>query len=114
MIIATITIKATKESIMFILQVDFAYHGPFGDEMSQAMQDLAHDIATESGLIWKIWTVNESTKEAGGIYYFTNEQDAKRYLIKHIARLQNFGIDQVNGKIFEVNADLSHINKAPI
>lgn len=36
---------------MFILQVDFAYHGPFGDEMAQAMQDLAHDIATEQGLI---------------------------------------------------------------
>lgn len=30
------------------------------------MTDLAHDIANEEGLIWKIWTENEETKEGGG------------------------------------------------
>ena len=99
---------------MFILQVDFAYSGPWGEAMTEAMAGLAQDIATEPGLVWKIWTANEAAKEAGGVYYFDNQADAKRYLAKHTARLQGFGIEQFNAKIFNVNLDLSRIDRAPV
>ncbi|MCD9452081.1 YdhR family protein, partial [Yersinia pestis] len=44
----------------YILQVDFPYTGPWGNEMTKAMEGLARSIAEEPGLIWKIWTVNET------------------------------------------------------
>ena len=56
----------------YLLQVDFPHDGIFGEKMAEAFEDLAKDIANEDGLIWKIWTENEATKEAGGIYLFDN------------------------------------------
>ncbi|KEY56597.1 monooxygenase [Serratia sp. DD3] len=98
----------------YILQVDFPYHGPWGQEMAQAMEGLAHSIAEEPGLIWKIWTENQATQEAGGIYLFANISSAEAYLAMHSERLRNFGIPQVNGKIFAINQALTQIDRAPI
>lgn len=52
---------------MILLQIDFPHEGPFGEEMTAMMRDLAKDIATEKGLVFKLWTENEMTKEAGDI-----------------------------------------------
>ena len=94
----------------YLLQVDFPHFGPFGDELTDAMSDLAKDIANESGLISKLWTENEQTQEAGGIYMFDNEEDANRYLQKHTARLESFGYKDIRGKIFVVNESLSELS----
>lgn len=96
-----------------LLQIDFPYHGPFGDDMTQQMAGLAHDIANEDGLLWKLWTYNEKTEEAGGVYLFENASDAHRYLLKHTERLKSFGYDTINAKIFCVNEALSAITKYP-
>ena len=98
----------------YILQVDFPHDGIFGEEFSKAFIDLANDISQEAGLIWKIWTENETTREAGGVYLFSNENDAKRYLEKHTKRLNSFGIIDINAKIFDVNVPLSLIDKAKL
>lgn len=98
----------------YLLQVDFPYSGPWGDEMTGAMKDLAQSIATEPGLRWKIWTENPATSEAGGIYLFEDEKSAEAYLVMHAARLKAFGIPVVNGKIFAVNEALSAIDRAPL
>lgn len=45
---------------MKLLQVDFEFSGPFGEEMSNALVDLAKSINNEPGMIWKIWTENEA------------------------------------------------------
>lgn len=65
-------------------------------------------------MIWKIWTENEDDKEAGGIYLFDNEDDAKRYLEKHTQRLESFGYSNIRAKIFKVNEALSVITKATL
>ena len=96
----------------YILQVDFPHDGIFGEEFSKAFVDLAKDISNEEGLLWKIWTENEATKEAGGIYLFSNEEDAKRYLAKHTKRLESFGYKNIRAKIFSVNEPLSLITNA--
>ena len=96
----------------YILQVDFPHDGIFGEEFSKAFVELANDIACEDGLLWKIWTENEATKEAGGIYLFSNEADAKRYLTKHTARLESFGYKDIRAKILSVNEPLSLITNA--
>lgn len=94
----------------YLLQVDFPHSGPFGDELTAVMSDLAKDIATEQGLIYKLWTESEASKEAGGIYLFDNEKDAERYLQKHTERLEAFGYRNIRGKIFAVNEALSALS----
>ena len=98
----------------YLLQVDFPYQGPWGDEMSVAMRELAQSIASEPGLIWKIWTENKDAGEAGGVYLFSDSPSAEAYLAMHTRRLKNFGVPQVNARIFAVNEALSLIDRAPL
>ena len=99
---------------MKLLQMDFAYRGPFGPEMTRALAGLAADIAREPGLEWKLWTENEATGEAGGVYLFVDEGSARAYADKHQARLAGFGIGPVRARIFDVNPDLSRATRAPL
>jgi len=46
---------------------------------------------------------------AGGAYLFANAEAARRYTEKHTARLRQWGITQVDARVFEVNADLSAV-----
>lgn len=96
----------------YILQIDFPHNGPFKEEFSEAFSDLAHEISTQKGLIWKIWTENEETQEAGGIYLFETLDDANTYLDFHTKRLKSFGYANIRGKIFSANEKLSKITKA--
>jgi hypothetical protein len=98
----------------YLLQVDFPYQGPWGNEMTTALRDLAESIAKEPGLIWKLWTENQAAGEAGGIYLFEDLPNAEAYLTMHTKRLMSFGVLRVNGKIFEVNEELSRIDRAPL
>ena len=97
-----------------LLQVDFPYSGPWGQAMAEAMEGLARSIAEEPGLLWKIWTENEASGEAGGIYLFKDIASAQAYLAMHTARLKGFGIAHVNAKIFAVNEALSQIDRGPV
>lgn len=97
-----------------LLQFDFPFDGPFGAEMTAAFSGLAHDIAAEDGLIWKIWTENETERRAGGIYLFVDPASAARYADKHNARLEGFGVTDIVARSFTVNADLSAITRAPL
>ncbi|PSW18305.1 monooxygenase [Photobacterium sanctipauli] len=97
-----------------LLQVDFDYSGPFGEEMAGALAGLATSINQEPGLIWKIWTESEKDKLGGGVYLFEDEASAQAYLTMHTARLQQMGVAEVRGCIFDVNETLSAINNAPL
>lgn len=97
-----------------LLQVDFTYTGPFGDEMAVMLKDLAKSINQEPGFIWKIWTVSQRDKLGGGIYLFEDEQSAQNYLAMHSARLQKMGITNIRGHVFDINQDLSMINHGPV
>ena len=94
-----------------ILQVDFPSEGPFGESMSQAYRELAESINLETGMLWKIWTENSQTQEAGGIYLFDHAANAERYLKMQSARLESFGLKNT-WQDFEVNAALFAINQA--
>jgi hypothetical protein len=99
---------------MKLLQIDFPFQGPFGQAMTEAMSELAKDIAQEEGLLWKIWTESEAKQKAGGIYLFQTETQAQRYLEKHSARLAAFGVTGIEATIFDVNLPLSLIDHAPL
>ncbi|WP_105201272.1 MULTISPECIES: monooxygenase [unclassified Pseudoalteromonas] len=97
-----------------LLQVDFQYNGPYGKQMADALVELAKSINDEPGMIWKIWTESELEQLGGGIYLFTDETSARNYLAMHSARLKKMGIDEVRGKLFDVNEALTLINKGPL
>ncbi|WP_221794129.1 monooxygenase [Oceanobacter mangrovi] len=97
-----------------LLQIDFPFTGPFGEEMTAAFGELAATINDEPGFIWKVWTENRTTEEAGGIYLFDGQENAQAYLIKHTERLESFGISGIKARIFDVNEPLSLLNKATL
>ena len=97
-----------------LLQFDFPFDGPFGAGMTAALDGLAQDIATEDGLIWKIWTENEAERRAGGIYLFSDAAAVARYADKHKARLEGFGVIGIVARSFAVNAELSALTRAPL
>ncbi|PSC69395.1 monooxygenase [Micractinium conductrix] len=97
-----------------LLQVDFPFQGPWGDEMAAGMKELAQSIAQEPGLVWKVWTENADTEEAGGVYLFADRPSAEAYIAMHSARLKGFGIPQVNVKFMNVNEALSEIDRAKL
>lgn len=97
-----------------LLQIDFPSTGPFAEKLTKAFTPLAESINQETGLIWKIWTENKDTQEAGGVYLFDSLENANNFLTMHHARLEGFGLINIRSKIFEVNTDLSKINHAPL
>lgn len=101
-------------TMAYLLQVDFKMNGPFGDEMAEGFSELAKSINEEDGFIWKIWTENPETNEAGGIYMFETKETAEKYLDMHAKRLTGFGVTDINGKIFAINSKLTEITKGPI
>lgn len=96
-----------------LLQFDFDFSGPWGGELAAGLEGLAHDIAAEDGLIWKIWTENQAEGRAGGIYLFRDAASAERYRLKHSARLAGFGVDEIRSCSFDVNDRLSSITRSP-
>ena len=97
-----------------LLQIDFAYAGPWGDEMAAQMEGLARSIAETPGLHWKIWTENQAEQRAGGIYLFADHASATAYLDMHRARLASFGVSDIRAQLFAVGDALSRIDRAPL
>ncbi|UGA55694.1 monooxygenase [Vibrio sp. VB16] len=96
-----------------LLQVDFSHIGPFAEDMTKAMTNLAESINQEPGMIWKIWTESEKSQLGGGIYLFENETLAKNYMEMHSNRLEKMGVTDIRGIIFDVNESLTYINNGP-
>lgn len=97
-----------------LLQIHFAFQGPFGADMSRQLVELAESINQEPGFIWKIWTENEKNQQAGGIYLFKDEETALAYVKKHTVRLRAFGVEEVSFTICDINQPLSRINHGPV
>lgn len=97
-----------------LVQFDFAFDGPWGEQFTSACHDLAQDIATEPGLIWKLWGENQETGRASGVYLFDTPENAEAYVIKHRPRLATFGVTDPGGSTFSLNLPLSRLTRAPL
>lgn len=62
-----------------ILQINFKFKVS-GAEYEQAVSLLANEFAAVAGLRWKIWIVNETEREAGGIFLFNDETSVNAFL----------------------------------
>jgi Putative mono-oxygenase ydhR len=92
---------------MKLLQLDFP--APQGHEMTRTCSGQAQDLALAPGLIWKIWTENAATNEAGGIYLFGDEPSLDAYLAAQTERLRSFGVDHIRARKLDVNGPLTQI-----
>lgn len=97
-----------------LLIFDFPARPPGGPEQAAEMRALAEDIATEPGLLWKIWTASAGEKRAGGAYLFATRAAAEAYHRKHAERLGRIGITGIEATYREVVEPLSRITRAPI
>lgn len=107
-------IHEEKSRTLKLLQMDFSHYGPGKNEMNENFQDLAKSIVEYPGVIWKIWTVNEQTHEAGGIYLFEDEKSLNSYLQMHTERLKGFGVTTVNAKVFDIPEGLTRIARGQL
>lgn len=98
-----------------ILQVNFRF-GVAADEYTAAVSELAEDFAKVDGLRWKVWIMNETRKEAGGIYLFDGQPSLDTFLKGPLAAgvtshpaLSDFSVRQ-----FDVMPDLTAITRGPV
>ncbi|MFK4834779.1 monooxygenase [Microbacterium sp. ZW T2_14] len=96
-----------------LLVFEFPSPGPFGAEAVAAFSELAHDIAGEKGLVFKVWTEDPETGVAGGAYLFETKEDADRYLAFHSERLRSVGVTDIDARSYGVNDGLSAITGIP-
>ena len=98
-----------------ILQINYKFKVPRSD-FEKATFDRAKPLANVKGLLWKIWIVNENTKEAGGIYLFDDESSVKAFLEGNfVAELKkNPIISDIEAKIFDVIARHTKVTRGPV
>jgi len=98
-----------------ILQVNFKFNVP-RIAYEQAVLPMADQFAAVRGCRWKIWLMNESEQEAGGIYQFEDDTSLKAFLegplvasvVSHPA-LSDFSVKQ-----FDVMEAVTRITRGPI
>lgn len=101
-------------STLKIWDLHMHFDGPMSEEFSAGTKQLAHSIANEPGVIWKIWTVEPNSNHFGSTYLFRDLAALEAYKAMHIPRLTAFGITDVTDHVFDVMEDLSAITQAPL
>jgi len=104
-----------SHSQLVIVQFDFPFFGPWGDELAELAKPVAEHLANVYGLIWKIWTENPQTNRAGGIYLFKDKPSAKHFAENHEIILHKMGVTEgIICHIFAVNPTLSQLTRGPV
>lgn len=98
-----------------ILQINFRYNSSTS-EFRKQMKNAAPRVARASGLRWKIWSIDESKKEASGFYLFENETAMNNYLenVFFVGMGNNPMISNIVVKKFSILEDATKITKGPI
>jgi hypothetical protein len=98
-----------------ILQVNMNYGIPRAD-LEAAWLGAAQPVADTPGLVWKVWLMNDQTREAGGIYLFESEEAAHAYVDGPIvaALKASPAVSNISAKMFTVLGDHSAITRAPL
>jgi len=98
-----------------VLQINFSFSVSRA-EYEEAADQLAQSFADLSGLRWKIWLMDETKNEAGGIYFFEDETSLQDYLKSPLAEqvtnhpaLSNFSV-----KAFEVMSSPTSVTRGPV
>ena len=87
------------------------------DELMEQCRKTAPFINEAMGdsMKWKIWIENKEEGLIGGVYCFEDEKEFKKRSVEGKAkdRLPTL-IENIYSQVFDVNVDLSRVNKASI
>jgi len=87
------------------------------DELMEQCRKTAPFINEAMGdsMKWKIWIENKEEGLIGGVYCFEDEEEFRKRMVEGRAkdRLPTL-IENVYSQVFDVNVDLSRVNKASI
>jgi hypothetical protein len=85
-------------------------------ELEAAWLQAAEPIAAQPGLVWKVWLMNETGREAGGVYLFESEAAAQAYLDGPIcAALRSSPVvSNISAKMFDVLEPHTAITRGPV
>ena len=98
-----------------IVQINFKFNVSSA-EYEEAVSALVNEIAAVEGLRWKVWLMNESDSEAGGIYLFDDEATAMAYLAGPIVSqvTSHPALSEFSVKQFDVMSRLTEITRGPV
>jgi len=98
-----------------MLQLNFKF-SVTGEQYTGAVSPLAEDFAALPGLRWKVWMINETESEAGGIYIFDDEASLQAYLDGPLAAqvTSHPALSDFSVKIFDVMDEVTAITRGPI
>jgi hypothetical protein len=103
------------QSELQVLQINFTYDMT-ATEYEETVAPLAEPIAEVDGLVWKVWVINDETKEAGGINLFKNAAAVDAYMNSEIIAgiASHPKITNISAKQFDVMESFSTITRAPL
>ena len=98
-----------------LLQLNFKYNVTRA-EYEGAVAPLADKFAAVPGLRWKIWIINESKSEAGGIYLFEDEASLKALLDSELAAgvINHPALSDFSVKTFAVLDEVTAVTRGPV
>lgn len=98
-----------------ILQINFKYNTSTSD-FKQQMLDNAPRLASVKGLKWKIWSMDETNREASGYYLFENETALDAYLknVFFVGMGNNPTVSNIVVKKFEILEEPTSMTRGPI
>lgn len=95
-----------------VLQINYTLNGPRAAYESENLP-YAQPIANLPGLRWKIWIIDETRGEAGGIYLFESAAVMQAFLDGPI--IAEMKTDpSLSLKAFDVISDLTLITRGPM
>ena len=98
-----------------ILQLNFNFDVTAAD-YEETVSALAEDFAAVPGLRWKVWLLNESESEAGGIYLFEDEASRQAFLESELAGtvMAHPALRDFSAKLFDVMEEVTAITRGPV
>ena len=98
-----------------ILQVNFKFNVE-REQYENTVAPMAQDFAEVPGCLWKVWLMNDTEKEAGGIYLFADETSIETFKGSPLvaAVLSHPALSDFNIKQFEVLETVSRVTRAPL
>jgi hypothetical protein len=98
-----------------ILQINCNYCGS-KEEYEKIASSLSLEVADVPGCVWTIWLLNEETKEAGGIYLFTDEFALDDYKSSRLmaSLFKNPALTNFKFKEFDALERVSRTTRGPL
>jgi hypothetical protein len=98
-----------------ILLINFKYTVSGGEYKAMA-DSLAGEFAKVGGLKWKVWTINETESEAGGVYFFENEASLKAFLEGPLAAQvkSHPALSNLSAKVFDLVPSATAVTRGPV